>query len=94
VTDPVRSTAPHADPAACKIENGLPAMVSEAERSAPVFAGMLIDTVPLPLPEVPDGNVSQPGFPVTLQPQPEGAVTCTEAVPPPAPKDCELELME
>ena len=51
------------------------------------FALTVYDTAPLPLPLVPAEICTKPELLLALQPQPDGAVTFTLPVPPPAPKE-------
>ena len=53
----------------------------------PLFAFTVYDTVPLPLPLAPAEICTNPELLFALQPQPDGAVTFTLPVPPPAPNE-------
>jgi hypothetical protein len=66
-----------------------PAIVTVATRSLPVFAATVIDTLPLPVPDI-GSTSSQSTLSETLHPQvPALAVTDTLCVPPPAATLCD-----
>ena len=61
--------------------NVWPAIVTEPDRAAPVFAATLNPTEPFPLPEAPDVTVSHVGAVLTaVHEHPEPAVTATVPV--------------
>lgn len=75
--------------------NGVPAMVSIADRADPLaLAATLKFTVPLPLPDDPLAMVTQDGWPVALHGQPLFAMTLTEPAPPAASNDAPGEESE
>ena len=74
--------------------NECPAIVSVPVRAAPVLAATLYATVPLPVPAAPLVTVIQLSFAVAVHEQVLPAVTATLPVPPAAPMDCVLALIE
>ncbi|HKB13058.1 MAG TPA: hypothetical protein VKD69_20480 [Vicinamibacterales bacterium] len=76
--------------AVCVTVNVWPAIVSVPVRSAPAFAATAIDTLPLPLPALPDAIVIHVAFEAAVHAQPDAAVTATVAVPADAPTRAEL----
>jgi hypothetical protein len=71
------------------------AIVNVPVRAVPVFAAVLIDTLPFPLPLVPDVMDTHDTLLVAVHPQPAAAVTVTGPVaPPPAPADRVVGLTE
>ena len=73
-----------ASPAACVTSCAWPAIVTVALRAPPVFALTVIDTLPLPVPDI-GLTVSQSALSDTLQEHvPALAVTDTLCVPPSA----------
>ena len=63
--------------------NGCPAIVTVPERAGPVFAAMLIPTVPLPVPVAPLATVTHGTFDAAVHAHVGAdAVTAIEAGPP------------
>jgi len=74
--------------------NARPAMVMVPERAAPVFAGTLYATVPLPVPLVPDVIVIHESMLDAIQVHVDPALTVTEPVPPAADADALVASIE
>jgi hypothetical protein len=74
--------------------NVSPAMVSVPVRVAPVFAWTVNCTVPLPVPDEPEEIVIQGTLLTAVHPQPLGAVTDDEPVPPAAATVCDVGEIE
>jgi hypothetical protein len=73
-------------PALCVTATVEFAMVSVADRAAPVFAATVYCTVPFPEPDAPAVMVAKVALLVAVHVQPDAAVTLTDPFPPPEPK--------